>query len=116
MAAQLEVELHLHARVRPRTQGTQRLLLATRRVLPIQRPGDRLEQRRLARAVRTDDPRQPGVERDERVAVLAEVREPEAVEAHLPPEALWGGGSQGAVALLGVLEIAQSQLDERIAV
>src|SRR3954468_2432144 len=103
MAADLDVELTLPPRVRAGAQRADRLLLSARRILPIERPRDRLEQRGLSRAVRTEDARQPRLEGDEGVDVLAEVREPECVEPHLRLDAR-RMRRRGAVALLGVLQ------------
>ena len=57
MAAQLEIELHAHLRAWTGAIEADGVARATRRRRPVQRPGDALEDRRLAGAVRPDDTR-----------------------------------------------------------
>src|SRR4051812_17540445 len=82
MARQLEVELDAGRSVALRVIGSNRVALATRRRHAVQRPCDRLEQRRFSGTVRTDDARDPRIEVDAGVHVLPEVAELKSIEAH----------------------------------
>src|SRR4051812_44305799 len=82
MTAELEVELHLDACTSRGTQRANGFLLSARCFLAVQCPSNRLENGRLAGAIRADDAREAGVELDERVDVLPEVRQPQAIESH----------------------------------
>ena len=82
MPAELEIELHAHRRARRGAREPDGLLAAAGGIATVKRPRDRLEDRRLPRPVRTDDPREAKVELDGRVDVLPEVDHPEGVELH----------------------------------
>ena len=79
---EVEVELHPHRRSRRRPVEPQRLVAAARRVAAVERPRDRLEDRRLAGTVGPDDAGEPGVELDVRLGMLTEVRESQPREFH----------------------------------
>src|SRR2546430_5679075 len=72
----------LDARPPLRAEPADRVLVSTHRLHAVQRPGDRLENRRLAGAVRPDDPRDPGTELELGVGVLPEVHEAEPQQLH----------------------------------
>ena len=82
MAAELEVELHANLRPRASAVEADGIARPACRGCTIQRPRDGLEDRRLARAVRSDDPRETGVEVEARVGVLAKVAEPQRIQPH----------------------------------
>src|ERR1041385_7563603 len=82
MSGQREIELNAHRRARPGAQKTDRVARAARGGLAVERPGDRLEERGLARPVRADDTGEAKVELHPRVRVLTEVHEVERVESH----------------------------------
>ena len=82
MPAQLEVELDAHRRPWRGAGEADRVLAPSRGVAAVERPRHGLEDGRLSGAVRSDDARQPGIELDFGVGVLAEVDETEAVEPH----------------------------------
>src|SRR2546430_11936605 len=76
----------LDARPPLRAEPADRVLVSTHRLHAVQRPGDRLEDRRLAGAVRPDDPRDPRTELELGIGVLPEVDEAEPQQLHqLPP-------------------------------
>src|SRR3989475_10629525 len=80
-----ELEVHLDARPTLRAEPADRVLVPAHRLHAVQRPGDRLEDRRLAGAVRPDDPRDPGTELELGIGVLAEVHEAEPQQLHQVP-------------------------------
>src|SRR3982751_3407888 len=82
MTGKLEVELHAHWRAPSRAREADGVTRAARRGVAVQRPGDRLEQRRLPGPVGADDAGKARVERDDGVRVLAEVLRLDAVESH----------------------------------
>src|SRR5207244_967728 len=85
VGAESELEVHLDARPTLRAEPADRVLVSTHRLHAVQRPGDRLEDRRLAGAVRPDDPRDPGTELELGIGVLAEVHEAEPQQLHQVP-------------------------------
>ncbi len=82
VGAQPEVELHLHARAALRAEPADRVLVAADRLRAIDRPGDRLEQRRLPGAVGPEDSGDAGPEFELGVGMLPEVDEAEPVQFH----------------------------------
>src|ERR1041385_1204531 len=65
-----------------RSHVPDRVLVATHGDIAVDRPRDRLEQRRLARAIGADDARDAVAECELGIGVLAEVDEPQALELH----------------------------------
>src|SRR6185503_11851115 len=81
---ELEVQVDAHLRTRPSAQPLDRLACPARGRRAVERPRNRLEQRRFAGAVGTDDAGNAEVEVDPRVDVLPEVAEVELIELHQP--------------------------------
>src|SRR5207245_1225875 len=79
-----EPELELHFDVRPALgrEPPDGVAVAACRLGPVDRPGHRLQQGRLARAVGPENARDPGAELDVRGLVLAEIRQAQAAELH----------------------------------
>src|SRR4029079_15205218 len=89
-ARELEVEIDLYRRARAGAVRPNRFARAARRRHAVERPGNRLEDRGLSRAVRADDPRDARLELDVSVDVLAKVRELQAVQAHQTSSSIGG--------------------------
>src|SRR5438128_3928273 len=85
VGAEPELEVHLDPRPALRAQPADRVLVPAHRLRAVQRPGDRLEDRRLPGAVRPDDPRDPRTELELGIGVLPEVHEAEAQQLHQAP-------------------------------
>src|SRR5437773_2812058 len=88
VTAEGELELDAHGRARLRAQVANRFLVTPGGEIAVDRPGNRLEQRRLAGAVGPDDPGDAVAEHDLRVGVLPEVDEAEALQLHAGLSAL----------------------------
>ena len=82
--AEGELELHLDLGSGRRVPAANRLPAAPRGGHPVHRPRDRLEQRGLPRPVGSDDAGEAGAELEVGQLVLAEVREPNPLDAHQP--------------------------------
>ena len=82
LAPQAELELDAHRRAPGRPVESERLLHSARGRGAVDRPGYRLEDCGLARAVGTDDSGKPGPEIQYGIDVLAEVREGEPGQPH----------------------------------
>src|ERR1700737_383269 len=80
--SELEVQLHLDGRACAGAHEPNRIAIAANRLIPVERPGDRFENRRLASAVRADDARETSIEADLRPDVLPKVGEAETIESH----------------------------------
>src|SRR4029077_6696074 len=86
VAAESELELDTNRRARFRAQVADRVFVAARGGIAVNRPGDRLQQRRLAGAVGPDDAGDAVAEDDLGVGMLAEVHKPQPVQLHpVPP-------------------------------
>src|SRR6266702_3200926 len=85
MRAQLEIELDFDWGTRSRSHEADGLTISTNRWVPVQRPGDRLENRGFAGAVGSDDSGQTRSELDLRLRVLTEVGELDAIQSQAAP-------------------------------
>ena len=80
--SELEVQLHLDGRAGSGAHEPNRIAIAANCLIPVERPGDRFENGRLASAVRAYYARETCVEVDLRPDVLPEVGEAETIESH----------------------------------
>ncbi len=80
--SKLEVQPHFDRRAGARAHEADRIAIAANRLISVERPGDCLENRRLAGAVRADYARETSVEVDLGPDVLPEVGEAEAIQSH----------------------------------
>src|SRR5207237_2335360 len=80
VGAQRELELHLHARATLRAEPADRVLVSPDGLRAVDRPRDGFEQRRLPRAVGSEDAGDPGAEFELGVRVLPKVQEAEPVK------------------------------------
>src|SRR2546430_3532204 len=82
VGAESELEVHFHARPALRAEPADRVLVAAHGLRAVQRPGDGLEDGRLAGAVRPDDSCDARTELELGIGVLAEVHEAEPQQLH----------------------------------
>src|SRR5438477_3390993 len=82
MRAEAEFQLDQDLRARLRPQVADRILVAARGDIAVNRPGDRLEQGGLAGAVGADDAGDSVAKRNLGIGVLAEVDEPQPMQLH----------------------------------
>ena len=80
--SELEFQQHLEARARRGVPPPQRFLDAPRSLHTVQGEGDRLQQRRLAGTVGTDNAGESAIEAQVGQLVLAEVRQAESEQSH----------------------------------
>ena len=82
VGAEPELELHLDRGPALRAEPADRVPVAPQRLRAVDRPGERLQERRLPGAVGPDDARDPGPELELRGGVLAKVDQPEPMQLH----------------------------------
>src|SRR6185436_14733147 len=80
--AEAELELHLHARAALRAEPAHRVFVAPHGLEPVDGPGDRFQDGRLARAVGSENPGNPRPELELGIGVLPEVGQMEAAQLH----------------------------------
>src|SRR5689334_11146707 len=93
---QLELELDFYGRASTRSDEANRIAIATDGGVAVQRPRNRLQNRRLAGAVRTNDAGKTALESDPGARMLTEIGEPEFVQPHAGTSSAAGPATRSA--------------------